>query len=324
MTTLLVVGAGLLGAEVTRAAARSGRRVAVVDRDPGALDAVHSWASAGTAQIDVADTEGVRRAVGRFAPHTIVHTASRIDSPAEPVPLADWLRTYTAGTASVASASVAAGVHRLVLVSSLAVYDLAAGPGPVPETAPLAPRSPYGRGKHAEELLAARLLDRTDTALTVLRPVGLYGPGPGGGRLHRRLAGLCARARSGLHVRVDGSFHGREYLHVSDAARAVLAAADPERPAGTYNVATGRITTGEDIADAVRAAGFRATAQTASSTAPLLDTDRAARRLGFRARVHVADGIAELLGREPDGDVRGAAAERTPQPTTTERPRPRT
>ncbi|MFF4059146.1 NAD-dependent epimerase/dehydratase family protein [Streptomyces sp. NPDC001668] len=297
MRTLLVVGVGLLGARVAREAAERGWRVAAADRDPAALDAVRPWAASGTAEVDVTDTEGVRRAAGRFAPHTVVHTASRIDVPTGPGDPADRLREYGRGVAAVAGAAVTHGAHRLVLVSSLAVYDLAGAREPVPESAPPGPRSLYGRGKLVEELLAARLLHGTDTRLSVLRPVGLYGPGPGGGRLHRRLADLCARARSGAEVRVDGYFHGREYLHVSDAARAVVSAAGPGRPDGVFNLATGRITTGEDIAAAVRAAGFRATAGPPPGAAPLLDTSRAERFLEFRARVGVADGIAELLGR---------------------------
>lgn len=301
MRTLAVVGTGLLGCRVAREAAESGWRVAALDRDPRALDAVRPWASAGTVELDVTDAAATRQAMTRIAPHTVVHTASRIPAAApSEAEQAERLREYGVNAASAVRAAGDSGAARLVLISSLAVYDLRSTAGPLAETLPPRPRSLYGRGKQVEELMAAKLLHGSGTQLTVLRPVGIYGPGPGSGKLHRRLRALCDEAGSGKPVCVDDFFHGREYLHVSDAARAVVAAADPRRPPGVYNVATGRVSTSEDIAAVLRDAGLRATAQAAPGSCPLLETGHAERSLGFRARVSLADGLRELLALPTD------------------------
>ncbi|MFH8588714.1 NAD-dependent epimerase/dehydratase family protein [Streptomyces celluloflavus] len=313
---LLVIGAGMVGAHVVRAAAESGWEVAALDRSPAALEHVRPWASAGTLHVDIADRTALNDAIHRFSPDTVVHTASRIpaEDTASATEASAQVRAYAQATASVAHATASAEVRRVVLTSSLAVYDLRSTSGPLTETLPPRPRSVYGRGKHAEELVAVRLLGSTSTSLAVLRLVGTYGPGRGGGKLHRSLRRLCEEARlataAGRPVHVPEDFHGREYLHASDAARAVLSASDPRQPDGVFNIATGHVITASDLAAALTSAGYPATASFTggAATCPLLDTARSERLLGFRARIGLADGIADLLS-TPRSDTLAGPAE---------------
>lgn len=312
MRTLLVIGTGLLGTRIARGAARHGWSVAAVDRDPGSLAAAAPWATAGTAVVDVTDTLTAHGVLAEFAPHTIVHTASPTTPSPDPAHRAAQLRGYANGVASAAAAAVAAHARRLVLLSSLAVYDLGSLTGPVPETTPPSPRSLYGQGKHLEEAVAVRLLHGSGIELSVLRPVGFYGPGRGGGRMHRALHELSADARSGRPVRVAATLQGREYLHVGDAARATLLAAAPEHPPGTYNIGTGFLVTGELIVRILAAAGHRATAEPAVGTSPLLDVRQAREHLGFQPAVSFAAGLAEILA-GPAGTVSGETREGSQQ-----------
>jgi dTDP-L-rhamnose 4-epimerase len=150
----------------------------------------------------------------------------------------------------------AAGVHRLVLASSMVVYgegrytcaihgvvrpgprresDLANGrfdplcsecgatlsPGLVPEDAPLEPRSTYAATKVAQEHLAAAWARQTGGAVWALRYHNVYGP-----RMPRDTpyAGMASLFRSALaggqapRVLEDGR-QRRDFVHVTDVAR---------------------------------------------------------------------------------------------------------
>jgi dTDP-L-rhamnose 4-epimerase len=165
------------------------------------------------------------------------------------------------GTAVLLAAMYAAGVSRLVLASSMVVYgegryacpehgvtrpaprrptDLAAGrydpccrrcgstltPEPVPEDAPLEPRSTYAATKLAQEHLAAAWTRQTGGSVWALRYHNVYGP-----RMPRDTpyAGVASIFRSALaageapKVLEDGR-QRRDFVHVTDVARANLLA----------------------------------------------------------------------------------------------------
>jgi nucleoside-diphosphate-sugar epimerase len=122
--------------------------------------------------------------------------------------LLDWLKPVSAGA-------------RIVYTSSVAVLDRdMPACGPLSESSPCTPRTPYGRSKlRGEEILRARA-DADGYAYTIARLPTIYGPGSKPGGLFDRLFQLAAEGR--LLGRID--WPGRcSVMHVEDTARMLAA-----------------------------------------------------------------------------------------------------
>lgn len=110
----------------------------------------------------------------------VVHLAARVHVMNEQAadPLATFRRTNVAGTLRLARQAAAAGVQRLVFVSSIKVNGEETQPGrPFTADDPPRPRDPYGVSKlEAEQALLAVARD-TGMEVVLLRPPLVYGPG---------------------------------------------------------------------------------------------------------------------------------------------------
>jgi nucleoside-diphosphate-sugar epimerase len=129
------------------------------------------------------------------------------------------LREYHAvnvtGTENVCRAALAAGVERLVHVSSTSVYEQGLGV-PVDETSPLAPPpDPYAVTKAAGDSLVQRLIAEEHLPASIVRTSTIFGPGDhlNFGRIaDRLLAGAAIVIGSGRNrvpvASVDDVVHG--------------------------------------------------------------------------------------------------------------------
>ena len=140
------------------------------------------------------------------------------------------------GTRRVLAAAAQAGVHRVVLASSCAVY----GDDPTmpkTETSPVAPASPYADSKLAGERLCAE----AKIPAVALRFFNVYGPrqdprGPYAAAVPKFLE--AARAGSPLTIFGDGH-QTRDFVYVDDVTAALEHAALSPSLSGVYNVASG-------------------------------------------------------------------------------------
>jgi nucleoside-diphosphate-sugar epimerase len=117
-----------------------------------------------------------------------------------------------AAAATLARAAAAAGVRRLVYMSSLrAMAEATPKDAPLCTSDPPRPRDPYGRGKLATEdaLVAAAREDGLE--LVVLRPPLVYGPGIGG-----NFAALIRLAASGLPLPFAGVDNRRSLIFIDN------------------------------------------------------------------------------------------------------------
>jgi len=139
-----------------------------------------------------------------------------------------------------------------------------------------------------------------------LRLFNVYGPGQALSNPYTGvLAIFAARLLNGRRPLVfeDGR-QRRDFVHVSDVARAFLAALDrPDAAGGVYNVGSGRDRSVAEVASALAAAMGRpeiepevtGKARKGDIRHCFADVTRAARDLGFSARTDFADGLAELV-----------------------------
>lgn len=167
-------------------------------------------------------------------------------------PLRDYHAVNVTGTENVCRAAQAAGVKRLVHVSSTSVYKQGLGV-PVDETAPLAPPpDPYAVTKAAGDSLVQRLIAEEQLPASIVRTTTIFGPGDdlNFGRIAQRLlAGTSIVIGSGGN-RVPVAF-------VDDVVQGLLLVLEHEAAGEIYNITDDRCPTQaellQEIADQVGA-----------------------------------------------------------------------
>ena len=244
---LVTGGAGYVGSHIVLALCDAGYRVAVVDDlSTGSRNAVP--AGVPMVRADAGDAGTVRAAIERYGVVAAVHAAAALDDTPE---AALGNRRMCEG---FVRACASAGVRRLVLTSSAAVYG--AGPaGAVAESRAPAPGRPYGIGKLACEEAVRERFGAPGSGYAILRCFNVAGAdaagraGPRGGRsLVEAACASALGARGGLTVfgtdypTRDGTCI-RDYVHAADVAGAHVAAVRAlERGLGaaTLNCGSGR------------------------------------------------------------------------------------
>lgn len=112
----------------------------------------------------------------------VIHLAARVhvmhDRASDP--LAEFREVNTYGTENLARQAAAAGVRRLVYVSSIKVNGDATHGQPFSESDAPAPGDPYGTSKWEAEQLLRRIATETGLEVVIIRPPLVYGPNVGG------------------------------------------------------------------------------------------------------------------------------------------------
>ncbi len=208
---VLVTGAsGLLGGRTALALAERGDTVTVLQRRPAGLGLPEILA-------DVADAPAVREAVSGH--EAVLHLAAKVNVTG---PWRDYERANVVGTQSVVDACRAAGVQRLVQVSSPSVAHggsslVGAPAGPAD---PARARGPYARSKALAEQIALAA-DSPDLAVLAVRPHLVWGPGD------TQLVGrIVARARSGRLPLIGTGAVLVDSTYLTNAVEALVAAVD--------------------------------------------------------------------------------------------------
>ncbi len=250
--------------------------------------------------------EGARAVVHLAGPASV---ARSFDDPAA------YVRVHAGGTARVCAAMAATGVRRLVLVSSAEVYGRPAA-NPVVETAPTAPRSPYGAAKVGAEAVAAAAARRGELDVVVVRPFSVYGDGMAPWSV---LGGLLDAARRGDRLRVRDPRPVRDFVHVSDVAGllelalSVPTGGDPV----VLNAATGVGTSVGELLEVVAAVTGMPVERTprgadrpaAADLPELVGDPAAAAALGWTAGTSVADGVGNWWSATEGAAPVGGAAD---------------
>ncbi len=344
---LVTGGAGFIGSHVVDLLLELGREVLVLDclhpaahrERPGYLNP-----AAEVRVEDVADPGAVAAALDGV--DAVCHQAAMVGLGTDFAEAPDYVAANDLGTARLLSALAERSFHGpLVLASSMVVYgeggyecprhgrvrpgprsrgDLEAGrfdpPCPrcgealearaVPEDAPLDPRSLYAATKLQQEHLCRLFArERQGVRFTALRYHNVYGP-----RMPRDTpyAGVASIFRSALAAgRPPAVFEDgrqlRDFVHVSDVARANLLALEPEADAeGAFNIASGHPRSIGEMAELLAAgAGSGAPSPRVTGEFRLgdvrhvfADPSRARERLGFVAAVGLEEGMREFAGAE--------------------------
>jgi len=202
---------------------------------------------------------------------------------------ADFLAVNRDGAASVARAARAAGVRRLVLVSSLAVTGPTTPGRPRDETAVPSPVTLYGWSKLAGE----QAVRAAGVAWTIVRPSAVYGPGD------RQFLRLFRAARLGVLPLLGDGCQQLSLVHAKDLAEALVTVGASATAEGrVYHAAHPAVVTQRELVQAIgRSTGRRVRCLTVPAPAVrgiLAAAGLAARLLGG-ATLLSSDKAPELL-----------------------------
>lgn len=141
-------------------------------------------------------------------------------------------QTNVAGTAAVLAAAQAAGVGRVVHISTVVVVGRTIPGRVIDETHPCRPLDNYQRTKLEAERLALAYYRNRGLPVVVLRPGALYGPW-GQYAFNRN---FFVDPLQGLRIRVAGGRHVTFPAFAPDVAQAIVLALTCARPGHIYNV----------------------------------------------------------------------------------------
>ena len=269
MTVLVTGGAGYIGSHMVLELLDAGERVVVLDN----LSTGFRWAVPSAAPLtvgDVGDVALVKSLVARHKVNAIIHFAGSIvvpDSIADPL---GYYLNNTVKSRALLEAAVVAGVPHFIFSSTAAVYGMPEV-NPVAEKAVLKPISPYGTSKLMTELMLADVSRAHPLRYVALRYFNVAGADPKGrsGQSTPRATHLIkvacqAALRQRSHLEVFGTDYPtpdgtcvRDYIHVTDLARAHLAALRHLRSGGAsevLNCGYGRGYSVLEVIDAVKRA----------------------------------------------------------------------
>lgn len=208
------------------------------------------------------------------------------------------------GTLSVLDTATAQGVGRLIFSSSGGTVYGNTEQVPIPETHPTNPISGYGISKLACEKYLRLYDGRGERPLRTisLRIANPYGPFQNLQKAQGALTTFCYNAVNDLPIAIwgDGSVE-RDFVHVSDVARAMLSAATAPVSAREINIGSGRGHSLNEILDVIGKIEGRDIPRTYQPGRAFdvprnfLDITDAEALLGWTPQVDLRSGIAELL-----------------------------
>ena len=303
MRFLITGGAGFIGAALANHLVAAGHLVRVLDDlsagDPERLDRRVIFVRG-----DVRDTPKLWTLLRDV--DCVYHLAARVhvqESFFYPVVYND---VNVGGTVSLMTAVRDAGVSRVILVSSGAVYGNQPAQ-PIGETAEPRPESPYAVSKMAAEGYAQVLGQVSDSEVTILRVFNAYGPGQPVPPAHAPVVPkLLLQAIKGFPLTIDAQgTQTRDFVYLADVIQALAAAATADGIRGTIiNVGSGREVSINDLAEAVEEVVGRKVGRLYDNAQPggvsrlAADIRLAQEKLGVVPKIELHEGLRLMLAED--------------------------
>ena len=235
---LITGGAGFIGSHLTRHFAEQAEVTVLDDLRSGYarnLDGVRCRFLQGSILDNVALKQAIAGA------EEVYHLAAMISVPESIAKPAECAKLNTEGTQRVLDAALNAGVRKVVLASSAAIY----GDNPtVPKLESMTPepKSPYAETKLAGEKLLAQYTRAHGLGTTSLRFFNVFGPQQDPRSAYAAAVPIfIAKALRDEPIGIHGDGgQTRDFIHVADIVGALAYAGHSKDMSGTYNVGYGQ------------------------------------------------------------------------------------
>jgi UDP-glucose 4-epimerase len=304
MRFLITGGAGFLGTALANYLARQGHTVRVLD-DLSAGEPAHLDPAIHFTRGDVEDKPKIWRLLNKI--DCVYHLAARVSVQESGQYPREYNKTNVSGTVAVMEAMRDAGVKRVVLTSSGAVYGEQEAKR-VHETLLPNPDSPYAVSKLAAEGYVRTIGELSRIETVALRIFNAYGPGQAILPTHSPVIPQFVRQILGQgSVIVYGNGGNiRDYIYVDDVVQALAAAATAEGiNRQVINIGTG---VGTNILELVgliekvtrrKAQTIASQSVSAGVSSLVADIGRARELLNFNPQITLAEGLTLLLAKDP-------------------------
>lgn len=310
-------GSGFLGGELIRELVRRGQSVRALARSTGAQGVV-STLGAGAVAGDLDDVAALQ--AGMSGCKLVIHSAAYAKDHG---PREEFFRANVQGTENVLAAARAAGVERLVHISTEAVLADGRPIVQADEERPIA-EHPVGLYPVTKAIAEKRALAAASEGFDVVvaRPRFIWGRGD-----TTLLPAMVKAVKDGRWRWIDGGRYLTSTCHVANAVEGVLCAAERGTRGGVYFLTDGApVEFRSFIGDLLRAAGVdpgdkdlprwaarllatltsflphppltRTALALVSHEVTVKDT-RARRELGYTGKKSMAEGLAELAAAAP-------------------------
>jgi UDP-glucuronate decarboxylase len=234
--------AGFVGSRVVRVLLEGGLDVHGVVRDPSA-PRLRGASGVRLASCDLTDPPAVAQLVADVSPDICIHCAwiatpgEYLTSPAN--------EAHVDAAEALTRALVSAGCRRLVGLGTC--FEYAPSDAPLAESSALDPLTPYARAKVAASERLAHVCENTATGLAWARLFYLYGPHEDPRRL---VPAVTLALLEGRRAAITPGEQLRDFLHVDDVARALVAVAASE-VTGPINIGSGQGVAVRDLVGAI-------------------------------------------------------------------------
>jgi len=229
---------------------------------------------------------------------TVIHLAST-SAPGTDLDISADAEANVMASLRLFDRCVAAGVKRVIFISSGGTVYGIPGHVPIPESAPTLPITAYGVAKLAIEKYLEVYSRLRGLDYRVLRISNLYGPYQTTAKMQGVVAAFLARSLCGepLEIWGDGQVV-RDYVYVEDAAAAVLAAMRYEGSERIFNIGGGMGLSLNEVIAAIETLLGRHLEKNYKPGRPvdvpvnILDCALAKLELGWTARTDFTEGLA--------------------------------
>jgi nucleoside-diphosphate-sugar epimerase len=163
------------------------------------------------------------------------------------LPIKEYYAVNVAGTENVCRAVLAAGVRRIVHVSSWTIYGMARGRRLTEEDPPTPWRDPYWITKAQGDLLVQRMIVKDHLPAAIIRPGTIFGPGD---RLN--FGRIADKLRNSKGLIIGSGRNALPLVYVTDVVQGLLLCADLDQAQGqAYNITNDQQLTQEGFLRAI-------------------------------------------------------------------------
>ncbi|MBN1429580.1 MAG: NAD-dependent epimerase/dehydratase family protein [Anaerolineae bacterium] len=304
MRVLVTGGAGFLGSALSNRLVNDGHEVRVIDNlvagDPARLDPRVLFERG-----DVADIPKLWTLLQNVT--CVYHLAARVSVPESIKYPRDYNHVNVGGTVSIMEAMRDAGVQRVVLASSGAVYGEQTSQ-PLFEDMIPNPDSPYAVSKLAAETYVRTIGGLWGIETVSLRIFNAYGPNQQLPASHApAIPRLLKSAQSGASLVIfDTGEQTRDFIYIDDVVEALVAASTaPDVNRQVINVGSGVETSLNELVKCIEQVTGReidplySTGQPGGVGRMQADLTRAKTLLSFAPKVTLPDGLRLILEHDP-------------------------
>jgi UDP-glucose 4-epimerase len=291
-------GCGFIGSHVVDHLVAAGHDVVVIDNfSTGRPDNLAHHRGSPHVRLLEADVADTKRLVPALAgARWMFHVAALADIvPSIQNPEA-YVRANVMGTLGALEAARAVGVERFVYSASSSCYGIPDA-YPTSETAPIRTEYPYALSKALGEELVLHWARVYRLPVVSLRYFNVYGPRSRTSGTYGAVFGVFLAQK--LHGRpftvVGDGTQTRDFVFVTDVARANLAAAESDCTGEIFNVGTGRPQSVNRLVELLGGPVVHVPKRPGEPDITHADITKIRQRLGWEPKVSFEEGVATIL-----------------------------